>query len=236
MLQENPKRRRARQRPHSLRRPLAQTQSILSKAAAISSTLVDRNPETFPAECNIGYNCQGRDIIMSVEQVGLTLIVAIVTAFATSVLNNWFELRRRQSIWTRETDERSAYYRRQQLEHRLASIEGHIENVLRIHQPFDLLSLMADKEALEHLRAVMWASNTAYAISYAIGDGQLTAALNDLDRLMAKTQKLVVEERVSAEDSKWTDHLDQVLQVAGDAFHRADQLLEGVYAQGLRRR
>ncbi|MCJ7619194.1 MAG: hypothetical protein MUP64_03115 [Anaerolineae bacterium] len=173
---------------------------------------------------------------MTVEQVALTLIVAIVTAFATSALNNWFELRRLQSMWKRETDERIASYRKQRLEQRLASIEGYVESVLRIIQPLDILSRMGKAEVMEKVRDTAWAVNTAYAVSRAVGDERLGTAIDGLDGLMGEARRKVLEDKVSSEDSEWRGVLDRILQVAGVAFKRVDELLVEVYAEGLPRR
>ena len=172
---------------------------------------------------------------MTVEQVALTLIVAIVTAFATSVLNNWFELRRLQSMWKRETDERIAQYRKQRLEQRLASIEHYVQTVLATHYPHDILTLIGRKEALEKLTTAAWALNPAFAIGLAVGDERLTRALQDLYTLSPRTLELL-EQKVSSEDTEWVAHSDKVLEAAGVVFGRSDQLLEEVYAQGVRQK
>ena len=170
---------------------------------------------------------------MTVEQFAQALIVAVVTAFATSVLNNWFELRRLQSMWKRETNERRAYYRRQRLEQRLASIEAHVESVLRTIQPLDILSRMAKAELAEKVRDATWSINTAYAMSRAVGDEGLSKVMGDLDSLMAEARRKVLDDKVSSKDSEWLGLLDRVLTVAGVAFSRTDELLEEAYTEGL---
>lgn len=170
---------------------------------------------------------------MTTQQLAQALIVAIATAFATSVLNNWFELRRLQSVWKRETDERIAYYRKQRLEQRLASIEEFINQLLAILQPLDVISGLDRDQALQRIGDAGWAVNSAFAASRAVGDTRLTAAIGDLDSLMGEASRMMLDKKVSSEDSEWLNLLDKILDVAGGAFTRLDELPEDAYAEGL---
>jgi hypothetical protein len=171
---------------------------------------------------------------MTVEQVALTLIVAIATAFATSVLNNFFELRRLKTMWKRETNERIANYRRQRLESRLDQVQKFIENLLRINQTPDVLTLMVQEDVLQKLTDLGWSANIAYATCRAVDDGQLNTAMGQLGRTMPKTKELLIDRKVTAEDSEWADHFDKVLGAAGAVLDRIGQLPDEIYAQSLR--
>ena len=173
---------------------------------------------------------------MTVEQVALTFIVAIVTAFATSVMNNWFELRRLQSMWKRETNERIAYYRKQRLEHRLASIEAYLESLLRILVPPGLLFKLGEPEVVEKVRESVWTVSVAFAVSRAVGDERLSAAIQNLDSLAGELRRKVADGKMGFKDTEWRHVYDRILGVCGVAFKRVDELLEEAYAEGVRRK
>jgi hypothetical protein len=172
---------------------------------------------------------------MTIEQVALAVIVAVVTAFATSVLNNFFELRRLQTMWKQETDERIANYRKERLQERLASIEAYVESLLRILMPSSLLFKLGQHEVKEKVRESVWTISIAFAVSRAVGDERLTAAIHNLDSLMREAHQKVADDKAAFEDTEWRHLYGRILGVCGEAFSRVDELLEEAYVEGVRR-
>ncbi len=171
---------------------------------------------------------------MTVEQVALSLIVAVLTAFATSVINNWFELRRLQAMWKRETNERIGNYRRERLQERLAFIEHYLAMLLGSLQPEPTYSMIG-REKLEKVTSdLAYAMNMVVACARAVGDAQLSAAIKDLDLLSDEASVLVSEHKVSSEHTEWDDLSARVLAAAEKALKRMDDLPVQAYAHSVR--
>jgi hypothetical protein len=171
---------------------------------------------------------------MTVEQVAVSLIVAIVTAFATSVLNNFFELRRLQTMWKQETDERIANYRKERLQERLASIDEFLGMVLGLLQPADVHPMIGHKKMEKLVSDAAYSMNAMVACALAVGDEQLAEAMNDLDSLSGEFRRLIFENKVTSQDTEWHDLSERIAATAAKAFKRIDDLLVQVYAQSVR--
>lgn len=69
---------------------------------------------------------------MTLEQLALSLVVALLTAAGTALINNHFEQGRQDRAWKREKEERRAQYKRLRLEEKLRPVEAWIKNVIEV--------------------------------------------------------------------------------------------------------
>jgi len=161
---------------------------------------------------------------MTAEQLAQALVVAIVTAFAASVLNNFFELRRLEAMWKRERKERAALHKHQRLKEKLDAVQGHVFHLL---ESMDVVRSgymdgMADGDMI--VRTWGEASrefSSARASMLAVGDEDLGRRLQNLYKAIGS----IYPSRDTTE-SEWLGFFDELTGRASLVLDRCRELLE----------
>ncbi len=181
---------------------------------------------------------------MTGVQVGQALLIAIVTAFATSVLYHWFEVRRLDALWTheederaaqwkRETSERMAHYDRQRLDDTLEVLRKHVQESVQVVSDVFLAPTggLWTEEAVETAKKVARDMPSVLATALSTGDDQLFTRVRDFRNAMAPA--LEEEVYITATDDEWVLLVENVTNSAALVLQRCDELVRDAYRQGI---
>jgi hypothetical protein len=165
-----------------------------------------------------------KEVIVTAEQLAQALVVAIVTAFAASVLNNFFELRRLQAMWTRERKDRALLHRRQRLEEGLSAVQRHVHHLLEaqdLMRSYIMDGLADTDDVRETWMQSVREFGSARASMLAVGDEELGRRLQNLYSVIGTSNP-----DVDTTESDWLGFYDELTGRASLVLDRCRELLE----------
>lgn len=170
---------------------------------------------------------------MNTVELGQTLVIVVLTAFATAVLNNFLELCRLRAMPKRETTERMAYDRKRLLQETLAELEQYVSSFVQLVAVetgvMRMLIGEADVDQMFGNRALRFASGMATTLM--VGDENLTTAPNNFGAVTTKAATRAM--KGETKDEEWVSPRKLAIDRVGTVLRLCTKIPQKEYGKVL---